>query len=109
MKSWRQFLHLSSFSDSNSFMTAGPDICLQLGSLLNFLWNVALSVKSVYRGLDLSLLRSNKTTNSLKRLNLLINQNNLHNLNSRAEIELVYVSPYTPLQSGDALQTLSRQ
>ena len=57
------------------------------------------------------LLGCNKTTNSLKRLNLLIiiNQNNLHNLNSRAEIELVYVSPYTPLQSGDALQTLSRQ
>ena len=25
MKSRRRFLHLSSFSDSNSFMTAGPD------------------------------------------------------------------------------------
>ena len=26
MKSWRGFLHLSSFSDSNSFMTAGPGL-----------------------------------------------------------------------------------
>ena len=25
MKSWRRFLYLSSFSDWNSFMTAGPD------------------------------------------------------------------------------------
>ena len=30
MKSRRRFLHLSSFSDSNSFMTVGPDLrCLK--------------------------------------------------------------------------------
>ena len=30
MKSRRRFLHLSSFSDSNSFMTAGPGLDLPL-------------------------------------------------------------------------------
>ena len=33
MKSRKRFLHLSSFSDSNSFMTAGPGLLWQLLSV----------------------------------------------------------------------------